>query len=67
MKVQSDIVDGIYEVEEFEEGVEPMTYSLFRACLNDPEISDAACELTLEEAEILDAEYGIKKLHGKEA
>ena len=31
MKVQADVVGGIYEVESFDEGMEPMTYSLFRA------------------------------------
>lgn len=61
MKVQAD-VGGIYEVESFDEGMEPMTYSLFRACLDDPEISECACDLTPEEAETIDSEYGINKL-----
>ena len=64
MKVQADVASGIYEVESFDEGMEPMTYSLFRACLRDPsgEISECACDLTPEEAETIDSEYGINKL-----
>ena len=63
MKVQADIVGGIYEVLEFDEGMKPMKYTLFRACLDDQEVSDIACELTPEEAEIIDSEYGINKFY----
>ena len=62
MKVRADIVDGIYEVSEFEEGEEVLPFNIFYACLNDPEIDIIACDLDKDQIEILSKEYGIKRI-----
>ena len=62
MKVRADIVDGIYEVSDFEEGDEVLPFNIFYACLNDPELDTIACDLDKDQIEILSKEYGIKRI-----
>lgn len=62
MKVRADIVDGIYEVSDFEEGDEVLPFNIFCACLNDPEIDTIAYDLDKDQIEILSKEYGIKRI-----
>ena len=62
MKVRADIVDGIYEVSEFEEWDEVLPFNVFYACLNDPEIDIISCDLDKDQVEILSREYGIKRI-----
>ena len=62
MKVKANVVDGIYEVSDFEEGEEILPFNIFCACLDDPEIDTIACDLNKDQAEILSREYGIKRI-----
>ena len=61
MKVKANVVDGIYEVVDFEEGDEVLPFNIFYACLNDSDtIATIACDLDKDQIEILSKEYGIK-------
>ena len=61
MKVQADNFNGIFEVDSFE-GV-AMEYRTFKSALKqNDDNSTLECELTENQVNILDEEYGIKRM-----
>ena len=60
MKVIATKANGIEKVEEFD-GITPVSFGLFSSCLKDLSDDDeVACDLSDDEAEKIEAEYGIK-------
>lgn len=63
MKVQANTIDGIYEVAEFDMDDSSVMFSdTFVRCLSNGFDGDIATNLTFDEVEKLDKEYGIKRL-----